>query len=386
MLKESEIRQRFVDFEARFGRGDVIDLYYAPGRVNLIGEHTDYNGGYVLPFAVEQGTHLMIRKSELAPARLYSENLDLDARIMPADISKTGDWADYVRGVCLFARDYCDELPPFDAFYFGDLPLDSGLSSSASIEIVTALGMETLGCQMDRDDIVKVGLRAENDFVGVQCGILDQFSVAYAQKGHLLFLNCETLAHRQVPFNLQDVALVVGHTGMRRSLSDTEYRTRRLECEQALDLLSKKLGSKRNLTQISINEFERARYSLPPVLEKRAEHVVYESVRVEEAARCIETGDPETLGHLMNRSHESLRDLYEVSCPELDALQEIAINQQGVWGCRMTGAGFGGCVVAAMKKNAVEGFLRRVPGLYWQATHYDADFIVTVPGVGAKKF
>jgi galactokinase len=385
MLEESVIRQRYVDFEARFGRGGVIDLYYAPGRVNLIGDHTDYNGGCALPFAVEQGTYLMIRKSELAPARLYSENLDLDARIMPGDTSNTRDWSDYVRGVCLFAQDYCGELSPFDALYFGDLPLDSGLASSASIEVVTALGMETVGCSMDRDDIVKVGLRAENDFIGVQSGILDQFAIAYARQGHALFLNCETLEHRQVPFNLQDVALVVGHTGLRRSLLDTDYRTRRLESEQALEMLSKKLGPKQNLTQISINEFERARYSLPPLLEKRAEHVVFENVRVEEAARCLEAGDPKTLGHLMNRSHESLRDLYEVSCPELDALQEISINQQGVWGCRMTGAGFGGCVVAAMKKSAVEGYLRRVPTQYWQATHYDAEFIVTVPGVGAMK-
>jgi galactokinase len=385
MLEESEIRRRFVDFETRFGRGGVIDLYYAPGRVNLIGDHTDYNGGYVLPFAVEQGTYLMIRKSELSPARLYSENLDLDARIMPADTSKAGDWADYVRGVCLFAREYCDELSPFDALYFGDLPLDAGLSSSASIEIVTSLGMETLGCPMNLDQVVKVSLRAENDFVGVQSGILDQFAVAHAQKGHALFLNCETLEYRQVPFNLKEAALVVGHTGLRRSVLETEYRTRKLESEQALELLTKKLGTKRNLTQISINEFERARYSLPPVLEKRAEHVVYENVRVEEAARCLEAGDPETLGHLMNRSHESLRDLYEASCPELDALQEISMNQQGVWGCRMTGAGFGGCVVTLMKKSSVENYLRRLPRLYWQATHYDADFIVTVPGDGAKK-
>jgi galactokinase len=385
MLEESDIRSRYVDFEARFGRGGVIDLYYAPGRVNLIGDHTDYNGGYALPFAVEQGTYMMIRKSELAPNRLFSENLDLDARVMPTDSTKIGDWADYVRGVCLFARDYCGELSPFDALYFGDLPLDKGLSSSASIEIATALGMETVGCPMDSDDVVKVALRTENDFIGSQSGVLDQFCIAYARKGHALFLNCETLEYRHVPFNLQEVALVVGHTGVRHPLQNTDYHTRKLESAQALEMLSEKLGEQRNLAQISISEFERARYSLPLILEKRAEHVVYENVRVEEAARCLETGDSKTLGHLMNRSHESLRDLYEVSCPELDALQEVSNNQQGVWGCRMTGAGFGGCVVALIKKSAVEGFLKRVPVQYWQATHYDADLLVTVPGAGAMK-
>jgi galactokinase len=184
---------------------------------------------------------------------------------------------------------------------------------------------------------------------------------------------------------MADAALVVGNTGVRRTLAGSEYRTRRAESEEALTQLSKKLGPKRNLTQVSINEFELGRYSLTPLLEKRAEHVIYENLRVEEAARCLEAGDPETLGHLMNRSHESLRDLYEVSCPELDALQEISLEQQGVWGCRMTGGGFGGCVVAIIKKDSVERYLRRVPGLYWQSTHYDAEFVVTTPGDGAKK-
>jgi galactokinase len=385
MLEEPEIRQRYIEFESRFGRGDVIDLYFAPGRVNLIGDHTDYNGGYVLPTAVQQGNYLMIRASELAPARLFSENVDLDARILPADISRTGDWADYVRGVYLYAREHCAQLPPFDALYFGDLPLDSGLASSASIEVVTALGLESLGCTLTRDEIVKLGMKAENDFVGFPSGILDQFAVAYAQAGHAILLNCETLEYRQVPFNMKDAALVVGNTGVRRSLAGSEYRTRRAESEEALAQIAKKLGPKRNLTQVSINEFERARYSITPLLEKRAEHVIYENLRVEEAARCLEAGDPETLGHLMNRSHESLRDLYEVSCPELDALQEISLEQQGVWGCRMTGGGFGGCVVAIVKKDFVDRYLRRVPGLYWQSTHYDAEFVVTTPGDGAKK-
>lgn len=385
MLEESEMRQRFIDFESRFGRGDIIDLYFAPGRINIIGDHTDYNGGFVLPAAVEQGTYMMVRKSELSPARLYSENVNLDARIMIHDIEKTGDWADYVRGVYLYAREYCAELPSFDALYFGDLPLDSGLSSSASIEVVTAMGMQSLGCVMGPEDIVKLSLKAETDFVGVPCGVMDQFAVAKSKKGHAIFLNCETLEFRHVPFNLPDIVLVVGHTGVPHTHATTEYRTRRLECEQALDLLSVKLGPKRNLSDININEFERARYSLPEKIESRAEHVIYENVRVEEAARSLAAGDPATLGHLMNRSHESLRDLFEVSTPELDAMQEISLQQQGVLGARMTGGGFGGCVIALVKKENVERYIRRMPGLYWQSTHYDAEFVVTVPGDGAKK-
>jgi galactokinase len=385
MLEEAEIKEKLLDFEAHFGRGGEIDAYFAPGRINLIGDHTDYNGGMVLPFAIEKGTYLLIRRSELPPARLYSANLDLEARFRPAEITKDNDWADYVRGVFLFARETCGDLPPFDGLYFGDLPLDAGLSSSASIEMATALGMESLGCRLTPESAVKVSLGAENDFVGVACGVMDQFTVTFARKDHAILLDSGTLEYRQIPFNLKETTLVIGYTGVKRSLATSPYNERRRECEQALKMLSTKIGPWKNLTQVSASEFERARWSLPEVLQRRAEHVIYENMRVEEAARCLQADDPETLGHLMNRSHESLRDLYEVSSPELDALQEISLNQLGVWGCRMTGAGFGGCVIALIQEKTLDRYLRRVPGLYWQATHYDAEFIVTAPGEGAHK-
>lgn len=385
MLDASEIGKRLIEFESRFGRGGVIDTYFAPGRVNLIGEHTDYNGGHVLPIAIEQGNYMLIRRSELPPARLYSESVDLDARIFPDDIEKKNDWADYVRGVYKYARQQCSDLAPFDAMYFGDLPLDSGLSSSASIEIVTAMGFQSLGCELSPSDEMKVGRRAENDFVGVFCGVMDQFAVAMGKKGHAILLNCGTMDFSYVPFNIRDVVVVIGHTGVKRTLASSDYNARRHECAQALQDLSSKLGHKDYLVDISISEFEKTRYAIPETLARRAEHVIFENTRVEEAARCLERGDAKTLGHLMNRSHESLRDLFEVSSPELDALQEISLEQQGVLGCRMTGAGFGGCVVALIKTENVERYLRRVPGFYWQATHYDAEFVVSSPGEGAHK-
>jgi galactokinase len=206
-----------------------------------------------------------------------------------------------------------------------------------------------------------------------------------AEKDKAVLLNCATMDFRLVPWNIKDAVLVVGHTGVRRSLQDTEYNTRRHECEEALRLLSAKVGERKHLAEVSISEFESARYSMPEKLANRAEHVIYENTRVEEAARCIERGDTLTLGHLMNRSHESLRDLFEVSSMELDALQEIALSQQGVWGCRMTGAGFGGGVVVLIKPENVERFVRRMPSFYWEATHYDAEFTVTSPGPGAHK-
>ncbi len=385
MLDAAEIGKRLLEFETRFGRGGVIDTYFAPGRVNLIGDHTDYNGGHVLPIAIQQGNYLLIRRSELPPARLYSASVDMEARILLTDIKKERDWADYVRGVYLYSRSVCADLPPFDALYFGDLPLDSGLSSSASIEIVTAIGLESLGCRLERSDAIKLSRRAENDFVGVFCGVMDQFTVAMAEKGKAVLLNCGNMEFRQIPFNIKDAVVVVGHTGVRRSLSATEYNTRRHECEEALRLLSAKVGPRQHLADVGISEFESARYSIPEKLAKRAEHVIYENSRVEEAARCLERGDTVTLGHLMNRSHESLRDLFDVTTEELDALQELSSSQPGVWGCRMTGAGFGGCVVALVKPDNVERYLRRMPSMYWKATHYDAEFIVTSPGAGAHK-
>ena len=386
VLDKVEIHKKLIAFESRFGRSGKIDVYFAPGRVNLIGEHTDYNGGLVLPFAIQQGTYMLIRPSDLPPARLYSDELGLEARIMTPDVIKKNDWADYVRGVYMYAGEtVCGEIPPFDAMYFGDLPLDSGLSSSASLEMATVLGLGSLGCRLSKEEAVKVCRRAENDFVGVACGVMDQFTVAFARERNAILLDCDTLEYRQIPDNLKDTVLVVGHTGVRRSLTDSEYNERRRECAEALSLLSARVGPRKNLSGLTIKEFEEARWSIPDTLALRAQHVIYENVRVEEAARCLETGDPETLGYLLNQSHESLRDLFEVSSFELDTLQEISAAQPGVWGCRMTGAGFGGCVITLIRKDALERYLRRVPGLYWQSTHCDAGFVVTTPGEGATE-
>ena len=385
MISAEEIKQKIVEFDRRFGRGVQPSLYFAPGRVNLIGEHTDYNGGYVLPIAVEQGTYMLIRKSELPPSRLFTANLEIEARFNPSDIKKEEDWADYVRGVYLYASEIFGSLPPFDALYFGDLPLSSGLSSSASIELVTAIALESLGCNLSKAEAVKIARRAENEFVGVSCGVMDQFASAFAKKGHALLLNCDNLDFRLVPFNLQDVSIVVANTGVKRSLVDSAYNERRSECEEALSLLAEKIGPLRNLCQIKPRQFEEYKWVLTENLKKRAEHVIYENLRVEEAARCLEAGQAKTLGHLMNRSHESLRDLFEVSSHELDTLQEISLEQQGVFGCRMTGAGFGGCVVCLVETSYLDRYLRRVPGLYWKATHLEAEMLVVAPGEGARK-
>jgi galactokinase len=384
-LDSREIEKRQAEFTARFGVGEKADLYFAPGRVNLIGEHTDYNGGLVLPLAIEQGTYLLIRPSESPPARLYSANTGEAASLEPVKIERRGDWADYARGVLQLLRGACGEVPPFDAFYFGDLPLGAGLSSSASMEVVTALGASSLGCSITREEVARVSWVAENEFVGMSCGVMDQYAVTFSKSGHLLLLDCDSLDYRHIPFNLSDASLVVGHTGVYRSLAASDYNQRRRECEEALELISQSIGERRNLGHVRLEEFEGVKDSLPAKLRARAQHVIEENLRVREALSRLEAGDPEGLGSHMNSSHASLRDLYQVSCPELDVLQEISVSQPGVWGCRMTGGGFGGCVITLVQSESLQEYLDRMPDLYRQAAGKEPFFLVVEPRGGAGK-
>jgi len=384
-LERQEIEKRRAEFAERFGAGERADLYFAPGRVNLIGEHTDYNGGLVLPMAVEQGTYLLIRPSESPPARLYSVNTGEEAYLDLDRIERQGDWADYARGVFTLLRGACGEIPPFDAVYFGDMPLGAGLSSSASMEVVTALGASSLGCSITREEVVRVSWVAENEFVGVSCGVMDQYAVTFSKSGYLLLLDCDSLDYRHIPFSLAGASLVIGHTGVYRSLSSSDYNLRRQECEEALELIVQSIGERRKLGQVGLEEFDGVKDGLPEKLHARAQHVIEENLRVREALGCLEAGDPESLGSLMNSSHASLRDLFQVSCPELDALQEISVSQPGVWGCRMTGGGFGGCVIALVRGDYLQEYLDTVPDLYRQSARQEPFFLVVEPGGGAEK-
>ena len=384
-LDRQEIDNRQEEFTERFGAGERADLYFAPGRVNLIGEHTDYNGGLVLPMAIEQGTYLLIRPSDSPPARLYSASTGEEAYLDPDRIERRGDWADYARGVLLLLRGACGDIPPFDAMYFGDLPLGAGLSSSASMEVVTALGASSLGCSITRDEVVRVSWVAENEFVGMSCGVMDQYAVTFSKAGHLLLLDCASLDYRHIPFNLAGASLVIGHTGIYRSLAASDYNQRRRECEEAMELISRRIGERGNLGRVSLEEFDGVKDGLPERLRARAQHVIEENLRVRETLSRLEENDPEGLGSLMSLSHASLRDLYQVSCPELDALQEISINQPGVWGCRMTGGGFGGCVIALVKSESLREYLDNVPDLYRHSTGQEPFFLVVEPRGGAEK-
>mgnify|MGYP005834504961 FL=1 len=385
MLGEREIEGYRAEFAARFGAGEAPGLYFAPGRVNLIGEHTDYNGGLVLPLAIEQGTYMLARRKGAPPSRLHSSGAGETVEFDPAAIVRRGDWADYARGVFFVLSREGDVFPPLDALYFGDLPREAGLSSSASLEVVTALAAADLGRAMGREEAARAAWRAENDFVGVPCGIMDQYAVALAERGHALLLDCGVEEYRLIPYNLPGTSLLIAHTGARRTLVDSAYGERRKECGEALALISRRVGYRKHLAEVAAEELAASADLLPEVLFMRAKHVVEENLRVREAAACLESGDPERLGALLDLSHASLRDLYRVSSPELDALQEISLRQPGVWGCRMTGAGFGGCLIALVERERLPAYLARVPGLYRRATGKEPFFLaLDTPAGGAR--
>ncbi len=329
---------------------------------------------------------MLIRAKKSPPARLYSAASGEEAELDPGRIARRGDWADYARGVLAFLSQSRGAPPPFEALYFGDLPLGAGLSSSASLEVVTAVSSASLGYTLDGEEAARAAWRAENEFVGVSCGIMDQYVVALAEVGTVLFLDCGTAAYVHIPFSLKDTAIVIGHTGVYRSLAASAYNRRRRECEEALRTISGRIGGREDLSHVTREELAAARPYLAETAGMRTEHVIEENLRVREAVRCLEGGDPQGLGRLLNLSHASLRDLYQVSSPELDALQEISQARPGVWGCRMTGAGFGGCVIALVNREAVPAYLAKVPGLYGDATGREPFFIVVnAPSGGARR-
>ncbi|MFK7891232.1 MAG: galactokinase [Granulosicoccus sp.] len=381
------LRQRFVD---HFGHQDAdIAVFFAPGRVNLIGEYTDFTGGLVFPCAINQGTFLLIRKTGNHQYRFLSTNFDQVATLEQNKLFEPGEntWVNYPLGVLeQFSQRGC-VLDGFDFLYSGNVPNGAGLSSSASIEVVTAFAMNTLlQTDLANSEIARIAQRAENEFVGMQCGIMDQFAVAMGKAGHALQLNCNTLEYRHVPLNLTDLVIVIGNTNQRRELNDSAYNQRVLECEKALEILAPLLGitSLGQLTPEQLNQHEAAFHGHPVAL-GRARHICEENARVMAAVSALEAGDIGQFGKLMNASHDSLRDLFEVSSEPLNQLVNLAREQPGVLGSRLTGAGFGGCTVSILPGTAVADFTKHVGSRYKQATGLDADFYVVEASDGVKQ-
>lgn len=384
----AKLKKEFVE---KFGSGGDIRSYFSPGRVNLIGEHTDYNGGASLPAALTIGTYFIARERKDRQLQFYSENFP-EAGIITGSLddlvwSEEAGWTNYPKGVMWAFEEKGYAIPKgFDILVSGTIPNGSGLSSSASVEIGTGILLRDFdGFDLDLEEIARIGQYAENNFNKVNCGILDQMAIALGKKDSALYLRTSPFAHEHVPLDLKDYRIVVASSNKKRGLGESKYNERREECETALAELQKELPVK-SLGDLTNAQFEASADLIgSDVRRRRARHAVSENQRTIEACRRLREGDLEAFGQLMNDSHDSLRDDYEVTGKELDTLVEAAREQPGVIGARMTGAGFGGCTVNLVKSGDVPAFIENVGKKYKDTIGYDADFYTIDVGDGPRR-
>lgn len=365
--------------------------FFAPGRINLIGEHTDYNGGHVFPCAITYGTYAVARAREDKVIRLYSTNFPekgiIEFNLSELDYEKEHNWANYPKGMVRFILEAGYEIPSgFDCVIEGNIPNGAGLSSSASIELLTGVLINGLfNFEIPQLDLIKIGKRVENEFIGVNSGIMDQFAIGMGKKDAGILLDCQTLKYEYAPIHLEDYKILIMNTNKRRELADSKYNERRGECEEALAQLQQKLPIEA-LGQLTEAEFDENRYLITnETVRKRAKHAVYENMRTIKALEELKLGNLEAFGQLINQSHISLRDDYEVTGIELDSLVEAAWKQPGVLGARMTGAGFGGCAIAIVRNEEVDNFIENVGADYLDKIGYEAEFYAASIGDGAKE-
>lgn len=383
-----QLEQKFAQCFGMAG-GEKPRVFFAPGRVNLIGEHTDYNGGYVFPAALSYGTWAFARVRRDGVFRFASTGFDKQAECRVTDVvyRKEDDWANYPKGVIWGLLQRGANLSGCDILYHGNVPNGAGLSSSASIELVTAVALSAIdNLPMSMIDLVKLSQQAENQFVGVNCGIMDQFAVGMGKAGHAMLLKCNTLDFEYVPLSLNDYKLVITHTNKKRGLADSKYNERRRECEEGFGMIRERLPSASCLGDVTEAQWRRVReYVGSEIIRRRLEHVVSENARVIASRKALEAGDLDRFGELMSQSHESLRDLYEVTGAELDTLVEEARSAAGCIGTRMTGAGFGGCTVSLVHRDKLEDFQRQVRAGYYKRIGIEPAFHVCDVGSGAKE-
>lgn len=375
-------------FEEVFGDSKDVKVYFAPGRVNLIGEHTDYNGGHVFPCALTIGTYAVARKRDDDKLCLYSMNFEQsgvgESRLSEIEEKTPGDWRNYPKGIVwAFGKKGFAVNQGLDILYFGNIPNGSGLSSSASIEVLTGFILKDLfGFDVTNQDLALIGQFSENQYNGVNCGIMDQFAIAMGKKDSAIFLDTADLSYEYAPISLDGAKIVILNTNKKRGLGDSKYNERRAECEAALAALQTKLSIK-SLGELTEEEFEANKALIGDEIKiKRAKHAVYENQRTIKAVKALQDKDLALFGKLMIASHDSLRDDYEVTGIELDTLVEEALKQPGVIGARMTGAGFGGCAVSIVEADQVDNFIANVGKAYEQKIGYAADFYVVEIGDG----
>ncbi|MBE9469605.1 MAG: galactokinase [Bacteroidetes bacterium] len=380
------MNDKFQIFKNQYGENAELS-FFAPGRINLIGEHIDYNGGNVLPCTLNFGTLLLVRKTNDNIISFSSTNYSYTQSININDIkSSYKEWVKYPIGVIAEFIRLGFPICGMDLLFSGDIPIGSGLSSSASIELVTAVALnEILDSKLSMINLIKLSQKAENNFVGVNCGIMDQFAIGMGEKDCAILLNCNTLAYRKIPINTGKYKLIISDTNKPRKLIESKYNERREECEKAFEIISS-VKNIHYLCDLSFTELLNLKYLFTDnILWKRVSHVVSENERVDSASSALESGDLEKFGRLMNKSHDSLKLDYDVTGKELDVLVEEARKIDGVLGSRMTGAGFGGCTISLVNENNIKKFIDVVGKNYKKRIGLEAKFYTVNIGDGAKR-
>lgn len=383
-----DLNQSFLDI---FGTGEKPEHFFAPGRINLIGEHTDYNGGHVFPAAISVGTYALGRKRNDKIFRFYSLNFPdtgmVECSLRDLHYDKNHDWANYPKGMILAFKTsgYTIEQGA-DILFYGNIPNGAGLSSSASIEMATGVLLEDLyDIDIDRIEMVKLGQQVENNYIGVNSGIMDQFAIGMGKLSHAILLDCHTLDYEYAPLYLQDYRIIIINTNKQRTLANSKYNERRSQCELALSDLQKKLSIK-SLGELTVEQFEENQMLITDETNrKRARHAVTENARTIEALTKLKQGDLIGFGKLMNLSHLSLKEDYEVTGIELDTIVKAAWSLEGVLGARMTGAGFGGCAIAIVQQDAIATFKQEVNRIYNETCGVNATFYTAMISDGAGK-
>lgn len=390
-IYDDEIKELLLEkFAEVFGDNREAKVYFAPGRVNLIGEHTDYNGGHVFPAALTLGTYGVARKRKDRKLRFYTMNYNrvdiVESSLDDLIPLKKSGWTAYPKGVMWAFRERGMVMDcGMDLLLKGTIPGSSGLSSSASVEVLTGFILRDLyGFDVSNQELALIGQYSENNYNGVNCGIMDQFSIAMGKKKHAIFLDTATLDYTYAPVKLKGAKIIIACSNKRRGLADSKYNERRSECEAALERLQTVVDIK-SLGELNETQFEQYKYVIEDeVILRRARHAVYENQRTVKAVEALQKNDIELFGKLMNESHISLRDDYEVTGRELDTLVGEAWKIEGVIGSRMTGAGFGGCTVSIVKKDSVKKFIKKVGKAYKKKIGYYADFYVVKLGNGPR--
>ncbi|HOK56355.1 MAG TPA: galactokinase [bacterium] len=369
-----------------FGIGEEPLFFIAPGRVNIIGEHTDYNGGFVMPFAVDRYIYLAIRKNNKKVINFFSLQFKNAVSVEIGNINKTNTWADYPLGVFKILSEYGYKIDGVDLVFESNIPIGGGLSSSGAIEVITLTALNNLfNLNIEKEKIPFMCQKAENEFVGARCGIMDQFIITMAKKNNAILLNCKNHNYQYIPVNIGDYYFLISSTNVSHSIASGEYNKRRAECEEGLKILKKYIDIE-TISDIKIDEFEKYKDKLPEVVRKRVLHVIKENERTEKASKCLIDGNIEELGKLLNESHISLRDLYEVSCKEVEIMRDESLKIEGVIGTRITGGGFGGCLISIIHKDSVDKYIKEVGKNYKEKTGIIPEFHICQIVSGCSSF